>query len=74
MMSNYEKQAPVYHRASAGVYVVSGVPWEFGTNAAPPCAADWWVSVGSERPFWTPCLHSVMDEVKGQSTEDTAKG
>lgn len=51
MMSNYEKQAPVYHRASAGVYVVSGVSWGFGTNAAPPCAAGWWVSVGSEQPF-----------------------
>lgn len=56
----------VYHRASAGVYVVSGVPWEFGTNAAPPHAADWWVLVGSEQPFWTPCMHSVMTEVKGQ--------
>lgn len=50
-MSNNEKQAHVYHRASAGVCAVSDVPWGFGTNAAPPCAADWWVCVGSGQPF-----------------------
>lgn len=74
MMSNHGRQAPVCHRASAGVCGVSGVSWGFGTNAAPACAADCWVLVGSEHPFWTPCLHSVMAEVKGQSTEDSAKG
>lgn len=70
MMSNYEKRAGVCVMASAGVCACKCVPWGFGTNAAPPWAADWWVLLG----FWTSCLHTVMAEVKGQSTEDTAKG
>jgi len=43
IMSNHERQACVCHWSSAGVCGVSGVSWGFGTNAAPTCAADWWV-------------------------------